>query len=805
MKRLYTLAISIFITLHLFAQKGDNKEGIRSLFTEANLMMHEHYNDSALKTFLILYKMDPENANFCYFIGQLYLETPAHKADALPYLEKAASHVVTKYLPDDPYEKSAPAPAYYYFARALHLNYQFSDAIVNFNLFKKMLAKNDGRQKDIDYWINCCNNGTELMKMPVDCKVVNIGDSVNGKYPDYSPVVTADEQQLIFTSRRLGGMNDSTSEKDSNGFYNEDIWISNAKIDGSWGMAKNIGNIINTPGNDASVSISPDGQQLIFYRDNTKGTASLNVSYLRGNQWSFSQSIDSASPGAVNSGTFNPSACLSPDQKTLYFSSSRAGGLGGLDIYKISISDSGKWGSPINLGPNINTEYNEDAPFIHSDDSTMFFSSKGHNTMGGYDVFMSKMDTGSMWGVPTNMGYPINTPDDDIYFSSSSDGRRAYYSSVRKEGFGEKDIYEVYFNNPLPVKKVAILVGYIHTPDNSPLPTDILVKSSPVKGGKVASVRVNPKTGKFLQILRPNQTYNVVISTQGKDVFNQNFYLPADSSYFTLSRAFFRTAIVLGDTTNVFVPKPKIPVTDMGGAVLVNDLPLQPLSNMKIQLVDAKGNVVQTTLTDKDGHFTFEKLPIDQSYLIQVDVADPKLKHLKKLYLANARGKIVRNYDQNKDDSYFYHDLPADLNNLSEISRITAVPPKPIRIASADADYVEYFKYNADQNIQKASSFAALVTKIATRLLKDTVTVSIESSASQVPTSAQYAHSNQVLADKRGVTEKNNILAALKKRQTKIKKLKFDMKGQVQGPEYEQDAQDQDKYQKFQYVKVFVK
>ncbi|HXB10926.1 MAG TPA: hypothetical protein VNZ45_02990, partial [Bacteroidia bacterium] len=209
MKRLYTLGISIFVSLHLFAQKGD-KEGIRSLFTQANLMMHEHYNDSALKTFIRLYNMDQENANVCYFIGQLYLETPAHKADALPYLEKAASKVVTKYLPDDAYEKGAPAPAYYYFARALHLNYQFSDAIVNFNLFKKMLSKNDGRQKDIDYWINCCNNGTELMKMPVDCKVVNIGDSVNGKYPDYSPVITADEQQIIFTSRRLGGMNDST-------------------------------------------------------------------------------------------------------------------------------------------------------------------------------------------------------------------------------------------------------------------------------------------------------------------------------------------------------------------------------------------------------------------------------------------------------------------------------------------------------------------------------------------------------------------------------------------------------------------
>lgn len=646
------------------------------------------------------------------------------------------------------------------------------------------------------------------MKDPVDCKITLLDDSVNSKYPDYSPLVTADEQEIIFTSRRLGGMNDAMSPRDSaNGYFNEDIYISYAGAIGGWTQARSISNIVNTPGNDASVSISPDGQQLVLYRDDGQGSGgTLSVSYLRGSQWSYAQTLDSASPGTINSSALGSGACFSPDQKTLYFVSSRAGGLGGTDIYKINLMDSGgKWGKPINLGPNINTEYDEDAPFIHTDNATLFFSSKGHNTMGGFDVFYSQQDTAGHWGEAKNMGYPINTPDDDIYFSASPDGRRAYYSSVRKGGYGEKDIYEIHFAQPLPLKRVAILVGYIKTPDGSHLPNDLMVSTSLLKSGDTLKTKVNPSTGKFLQVLHPNQTYNVIISSQGKNAFNQNFYLPADSSYFTLSRAFFRTSITLGDTSNVFVPKPKIPVVAMSGSMLLNDLPIKPLTNMAIQLVDDKGKVLQTTFTDKDGHFTFNNLPIDKSYTIEADVTDPKLKYLKKLYLANSKGKIVRTYDQQKEDAYLYHDLPADLNNLSEISRITAIPPKPVRIVSPDADYIEYFKYNADQSSNKESSFNALITKIAKGLVKDSVLLSIESSASKVPTGSEFAHSNQVLAEKRAQTMKTTIINALKKRGSKYKKLKFEVKASVQGPEYAEDAQAQDKYQNYQYVKVFIR
>ena len=158
------------------------KPGFRKLFTQGNLMMGENFIDSALKTFIVLYPMDTTDANVCYFIGQLYMLTVSHRYEALPYLEKAAKHVDDKYVPDDPYEKNAPPLAYYYLARAQHLNYKFDDAITNFLKFSKMLNEDDGRHRDIDYWITCCNNAKMFVESPTDCKVVNLGDSINSSY-----------------------------------------------------------------------------------------------------------------------------------------------------------------------------------------------------------------------------------------------------------------------------------------------------------------------------------------------------------------------------------------------------------------------------------------------------------------------------------------------------------------------------------------------------------------------------------------------------------------------------------------------
>ena len=362
-------------------------------------------------------------------------------------------------------------------------------------------------------------------------------------------------------------------------------------------MADNLGGPVDEPGNDATVSLSADGQELILYRSGTDGGGNLYASHLSGLTWTLPNEIDSSNLGVINGTAYQPTACISPDKKTIIFASNKPGGMGGLDLYKITIDNTGKWSTPVNLGPSINTEYDENTPFIHADDSTMFFSSKGHNTMGGYDVFSAKEDAQGNWAHAKNIGYPVNTPDDDFYFNVSADGKRAYYTTVRQGGFGEMDNYEVIFAKPLPVQSVAVLVGYVKTADGSQMANDVKVTFNSPKGNSTA--RVNPKTGKFLQILRPDQKYDATITTQDKTVFNHNFTLSADSSYPTLSRASYKETIVLGDTTNVFAPPIKkvevvatkntnsnVPRANMSGRLLLNDDPLEPLSKMPVYLLD---------------------------------------------------------------------------------------------------------------------------------------------------------------------------------------------------------------------------
>ena len=786
-------------------------------------MEGEGFTDSALHSFLYLYSQDTNNANLAYHIGNLYLKTSTHKANSLPYLEKAVKKVSTKYLPDDPFEKNAPPLTYYCLGRAQHLNYQFDNAITNFNTFKRLLSKKDARQDTCNYLIACCNNGKILMQSPVACNVINIGDSINGPYPDYCPILTADEQELLFTSRRPA-LGDST--KDFFGNYYEDIWISYARNDGNWTTAKDIGPPVNTGGNDATVSLLPDGQTLLFYNDNNNGDGNIFVSYYRGTKWTTPQLIDSSNSGVINSKFREPSATLSPDAQTLYFVSDRPGGFGGTDIYRASLQTNGAWGNPVNLGPNINTAYDEDAPYLHPDDSTLFFSSRGHNTMGGFDVFSTRLLPIGKFDSVKNLGYPINTPDDDIYFTLSADGRRAYYSSVRPGGYGEKDIYEVKFSIPYPVIPVAVLVGYLKTPNGNSLPGDVSVITTQGSGGKSLKTAVNPKTGKFLQVLRPNTSYKVVIASHGDTVFNQQFYLPSDSSYAKLSRSFFRTSIIMGDTTNVFVPRKKQPIAanvstkDMKGQLLDDDK--KPIPMVKIQLVDEKDSVLFTTITDDHGYFTFKKLDPNKNYVLKVDANDTRSKKLKNLYLADKDGRIVRDFDIHKKGNYFYDHLPASLEELQALafenvtdakgghdknikqqksenySRDTASMPK------SDADFTRYFAYNVDRVSADDADFKTLIDNIAAKASGGAITITVKGSASKVPAGGLFQHSNSVLATLCAQFTWDLIRKALKEKGVDVSKIKVKVRADVEGPVDLGDASDQVKYEKFQFVKVYI-
>ncbi|MBI4930337.1 MAG: OmpA family protein [Bacteroidetes bacterium] len=503
----------------MVAKPKYNKAKFKELFTQANMMMLENFNDTALGTFLLLHQWDPANANVNFKIGQLYLLSSSEKSKAVDYLEAASPKATRRYIPDEPAEKRCPELVYFLLGQAYHFTYRFDEAISMFEKFSKCINMSDlAAAKDLKRRTEICQTAKTLVGSPVKCSITNLGDSINSDKPDYGAIITADESQLFFTSRRFNAETGGNDNRDITDKYYEDIWVSNKKEDGTWGEAQPLSTHINSWYNEAVVGISADGQQLFLYKDDKGG--SIYYSRLEGDQWSYAYMIgtDAGDITDINSSSWEPSACLSPDGNTLYFVSNRPGGFGGRDIYKCVKLPTGRWSKATNLGPTINTEYDEDAPFMHPDGVTMFFSSNGHKTMGGFDIFFTVLaDSG--WYPPQNMGYPINTTDDDIFYVMSTDGKRAYFSSVRNEGYGEKDLYMVTIPQRVVIP-VTLMKGKISfTGIKDTMMSFVTITATDIETGNlVQEIHPNSKTMKYILPLNPGRagkTYSVKYEADG--------------------------------------------------------------------------------------------------------------------------------------------------------------------------------------------------------------------------------------------------------------------------------------------------
>jgi outer membrane protein OmpA-like peptidoglycan-associated protein/tetratricopeptide (TPR) repeat protein len=389
----------------------------------------------AKEMYILAAKADPANIRANFQAGKAILET-VNKDQCTPYFLK-----VNELNPNYRFD------IFYLIGRGYQYGLDFEKAIEYFDKYKKKLAANKSYRgadkvysEEVERRMIECYNGMELVASPTNSSIEHIGDGVNSEWPDYGPNINEDETIMIFTSRR---QEDNTSENvDIDNFYFEDIYIS-YKENGVWGKAKNIGKPINTQYHDANVGFSADGKQIYLYKDKNMGD--VYVSSLQDNNiWSKPEPVSSR----INSINFAEKAfSLSKDQKTVFFSSNRPGGYGGFDLYMCVKNDRGEWGRTTNLGPVINTNFDEDSPFIDYDGKTLYFSSKGHKGYGGYDIFYSTFDSTSMqWSIPINLGYPINTPDDEIHFVATKEGNRGYFASVREEGRGYTDIYMVNFH-----------------------------------------------------------------------------------------------------------------------------------------------------------------------------------------------------------------------------------------------------------------------------------------------------------------------------------------------------------------------
>ncbi|MBL4657873.1 MAG: PD40 domain-containing protein, partial [Flavobacteriales bacterium] len=329
-------------------------------------------------------------------------------------------------------------------------------------------------------------------------KVEGLGSAINSEFADYHPLISADESVLFFTSRRentTGGGKDPDFD-----IYYEDIYVSHKK-DSVWALAINPGYPLNTTGHDAALGLSPDGQRLFIYRD-----GDIYESKLEGPDWLEPVKLNKN----VNSKHRETSACYSFDGVTMYFVSDRPGGFGGTDIYVSEIGGDGKWGEAVNLGSQVNTGQNEDAVFMHPDGKTLYFSSQGHNNTGGYDIFksvqqdnyvpretkdgepaLSSLVTGTVeaaegpaqsaaegWSTPENLGAPINTTGDDVFFVLAANGKRGYYSSSKPGGSGEKDIYVITYLKKTNKPELTLVKGRITDENKNPIEADIEVTDS---------------------------------------------------------------------------------------------------------------------------------------------------------------------------------------------------------------------------------------------------------------------------------------------------------------------------------------
>ena len=405
----------------------------------------------------------------------------------------------------------------YYLGRAYEDNDKDIEAINQFEKYK-LHPLSVELKNEVNHQITICKSAISFKYKSAVAKITNIGAPVNTAGSEYTPVFPSSENFMVFTysgQKSMGGKQIIPNKVDEkNGIYFEDVMISTKDYKNNWTEPMPITSI-NTNGHDAVISISHDGQKLFIYKNIGVGNGDIFVSKLDGLNWGIPEKVK-----GINSNFWEGSVCLSPDEKLIYFSSERQGGFGGRDIYYAQLMSDGSWGNVKNLGPEINTKFNEDAPFIHSDGKTLFFASTGHNTIGGYDIFRSELKQGK-WLTPYNVGKPVNTTQDDKFYVVSSDGERGYYSSEKKNGQGQQDIYMVepgLFGKPTALVMVTGNVMY----NNAPVKADIFVRSKINRKDFSGTFNSNSMTGAYLVNLPSGNEYEIVFkhlnTTLTKDI-----------------------------------------------------------------------------------------------------------------------------------------------------------------------------------------------------------------------------------------------------------------------------------------------
>ncbi|MCU4175732.1 tetratricopeptide repeat protein [Carboxylicivirga sp. N1Y90] len=513
-KRILITALAVLFVAQITKAQSTTREDNKKFKEAVGLFQDEAYGE-AIDIFSELLVNDPENINILYNLGFCQLNAQQYE-EAIVNLQKIYTGLEGEEKISD-----LGVDVQMMIGEAEQLLTKPEEAIKTYEELISQLGNEDeplinGARRQIEI----CENAIELMAKPVKLEVHNLGADINSKYDDHSPLISADESLLMFTSKRAS----SYSELLPNGQYAERIYSSVIK-DEAWTKAKSSKELFRKPGHEAGVCLSSDETELYIFRNDINGS-NLYVSMNDGSNWGEPVKL----PAPINSRYNETHASISPDKSTLYFTSNREGGIGGKDIYRVRRLPNGEWGKAENL-ESLNTPYDDDTPIIHPDGRTLYFSSEGHNSMGKFDIFYTQLLEDDTWTAPTNMGYPINTPDDDFFFVPTATQNIAYYaSSGYEDNLGGSDLYLIEYEEP-EINRLAVFKGQVTSEGDAPLENVRIFVTKLSTDEAVGEYRPHPGTGNYVLILEAEESYKVRFAGEGYEAVETKVNVEREMAY----------------------------------------------------------------------------------------------------------------------------------------------------------------------------------------------------------------------------------------------------------------------------------
>ena len=598
-KKIIVMSVLLWALCHtdLFSQ---SRIELRNIFYDAeSWILYEDYKE-ALPLYLALLRVNPRNSNIKYRVGQCYINTPGEKEKAMPFLEDAVKNINPDYKKGKFNENGAPPEALFYLANAYLINNRLDKAIETFSLFSNNLDPKIYDTAVVRLQIQSCLNAKGLINKPLYIKESNLGNQINRESSELNPVISDDESILVFTR--------------SYPFYDALLYSTKTE-DGGWSVPINMNELLKVDNYFYPTSLSHDGKELYLYSSVDYDGIIYSTRFENGT-WTPIEKLNDN----INTKFWESHATISHDNKKLYFTSNRKGTYGGLDIYVSNRDSTGRWGTAHNLGPVINTPYNEESPFLSQDDRTLYFSSRGHFGMGGYDFFYSTLLADDVWSVPMNAGYPMNTTDDDVFYKPLNDGYEGYVAKYNPEGYGKQDLYKIeIFTDEHPRKflvKGTVKVSFKSQRKNDNIQITARNKDNPEQ---LVSVSADSRSGGFALNL-PHGNYEIAYKAQGAESLNRSLILPI--SYPSDTLILPGTVLSKGDLiADLSILGSKNRVITRGNPVIFK-LRVEPNSLLVVRKYNGKKLISNQQFSVKDSIFTYRMVPAKGTNRISFKLTD---------------------------------------------------------------------------------------------------------------------------------------------------------------------------------------